>query len=151
MNGFVKGALAGTAATGVMSAFMESAKRIGALDREPPEIITGNLEDKVDAPVIPGAPFPARWVTMHTAFGAGAGGVFGAMRGVLPRNSVAAGAVFGAAVWAVMYPAVLPLAGLYPAPDDDWQPRARTIAMAHLVYGVTLATAFDCSSRRRDR
>ena len=149
MNGFVRGALAGTAATGVMSAFMESAKHAGALDREPPEIITGNLEDKADTPVIPGAPFRARWITMHTAFGAGAGGAFGAMRAALPRNTAAAGALFGAAVWAAMYPAVLPLSGLYPAPADDWQPRARTIALAHLVYGVALATAFDRSAPRR--
>ncbi|HEX6324221.1 MAG TPA: hypothetical protein VFZ36_10890, partial [Vicinamibacterales bacterium] len=95
------------------------------------------------APVLPGARFRTRWLTAHAAFGAGAGVLFGAMRGLLPRNAVAAGALYGAGVWAAMYPLALPLAGLYPKPDDDTEPRAWTIGLAHLVYGVTLAEAFD--------
>jgi hypothetical protein len=78
----------------------------------------------------------------------------GLHRGLLPRNALAAGAIYGAGVWAAMYPLALPLAGLYPKPDDDKEARAWTIGLAHLVYGITLAAAYDAadySAGRRDR
>lgn len=148
------GATSGVVATGSMSMFMEAARAGGYLDREPPDIITENIEDSIDAPVAPGVEYDHRWKGVHTAFGAAMGGVFGALRPVLPRNTLAAGAIFGAGLWTTMYPMALPVAGLYPKPDDDWKPRAVTIALSHLVYGITLAAAFDtarCLSPRRDR
>lgn len=148
------GAAAGVAGSGTMSIFLEALKAAGTIDREPPEIITENVERKAGARVLPADDFTPRWIGAHTAFGAAMGGVFGAMRGVLPRNTVAAGALFGAGLWTTMYPLTLPVAGLYPRPDDDHRPRAWAIAAGHLIYGLTLAAAFDtarCSARRRDR
>lgn len=149
MNRFARGIAAGTAAAGNMSLFMEAARAAGQLDREPPEIITANIEAKTGAAVAPELSFDQRWKLAHAAFGAGAGAAFGLMRGALPRNTVAAGLLFGAGVWGVMYGAALPAARLYPEPDDDWTPRAWTVALAHLVYGVTLAAAFDAASPNR--
>ena len=149
MNRLAAGIAAGTTATGHMSLFMEAARAVGQLDREPPEIITANIEAKSGAAVAPELPFDQRWKVAHLAFGAGAGAAFGLMRRALPRNTVAAGLLFGAGVWAAMYGAALPAAGLYPDPDDDWRPRARTIGLAHLVYGVTLAVAFDWAAPPR--
>lgn len=148
------GAASGLAASGTMSLFLEGLKAAGTIDREPPEIITGNVERKADARVLPARNFDARWISAHAAFGAAMGGVFGLLRGVLPRHTAAAGAVFGAGLWTAMYPLALPLAGLYPKPDDDHEPRAWAIAAGHLIYGVTLAAAFDtarCSLPPRDR
>ena len=147
------GAGAGIAATGTMSLFLETLKSADQIDREPPEIITSNVERKAGTRVLPTGSFAARWITAHTAFGAAAGAVFGAARGALPRNTAAAGAIFGAGLWGAMYPLALPAAGLYPKPDDDSRPRAWAIAAAHLIYGVTLAAAFDAargSLRRRN-
>lgn len=143
------GAAAGVAATGAMSMFLEGLKAGAVIDREPPEIITRNVEAKAGLPVVPAGSFRTRWISAHAAFGAGMGGVFAAVRPALPRNSVVSGALFGAAVWAAMYPLALPAAGLYPKPDDDSPPRAWAIAAAHLIYGVTLAAAFDTTSHRR--
>jgi uncharacterized membrane protein YagU involved in acid resistance len=148
------GAAAGVAGSATMSLFLEGLRAGGVIDREPPEIITSNMEQKAGTKVAPADDFDARWLSVHAAFGATMGGVFGMMRGVLPRNTAAAGALFGAGLWTVMYPITLPALSLYPKPDDDYEPRAWAIALGHLVYGLTVAAAFDTarySARRRDR
>jgi uncharacterized membrane protein YagU involved in acid resistance len=154
MNSLLLGGASGVAASGAMSAFLEALIAGGIIDREPPEIITQNLERKAETPVAPTDSFRARWISAHTAFGGGMGAVFGAMRDVLPRNTAAAGALFGAGLWTAMYPLALPAVGLYPKPDDDHTPRAWAIAAGHLIYGLSLAAAFDAArprGRRRAR
>ena len=149
MNAALAGAASGIAATGTMTAFLETAKGLGFLAVEAPKQITANVEHETGTRVAPTDSFTTRWLTAHTAFGAGAGLVFGLARRALPQSSAASGLLYGAAVWAVMYPLALPLAGLYPKPSDDSESRAWTIALAHLVYGVSLAAAFDAGRRRR--
>lgn len=149
MTAALTGAACGVAATASMTAFLEAAKALGFFRVEPPKQITATVEQKTGARVAPSDDFTARWLSAHTAFGAGAGVAFSLLRRALPRNSTAAGALYGAAVWGAMYPMALPLAGLYPKPDDDSRGRAWTIALAHLVYGVTLAAACDAARARR--
>lgn len=149
MNGALTGAAAGVAATASMTAFLETAKGLGLFTVEPPKQITAAVEQKTGVHVAPSDDFTARWLSAHTAFGAGAGVVFGLARRALPRHSMAAGALYGGAVWAAMYPLALPLAGLYPKPEDDAQPRAWSIALAHIVFGVSLAAAYDAARTRR--
>jgi uncharacterized membrane protein YagU involved in acid resistance len=151
MNAALTGAAAGVAATGTMTAFLETAKGLGFLSVEPPKQITAAVEQKTGMHVAPSDDFTARWLSAHTAFGAGAGLVFGLARRALPKSSAAAGLLYGGAVWASMYPLALPLAGLYPKPEDDSEPRAWSIAIAHLVYGVSLALAYDAGQRAKDR
>lgn len=151
MNAVLTGAAAGVAATGTMTAFLEGAKGLGLFAVEPPKQITAAVEHKTGARVAPSEHFTARWLSAHAAFGAGAGVAFGLARRALPRNSAVAGLLFGGAVWAAMYPLALPLAGLYPKPEDDSEPRAWSIALAHLVYGVSLASAYDAGQRAKGR
>lgn len=143
MRAAALGAVSGLAATGTMTAFIEGARGLGLFEVEPPRQITANVERKAGTPVMPGARFTTRWLSAHAAFGAGAGLIFGTIRGLLPRSALTAGALYGAGVWAAMYPLALPLAGLYPKPEDDKEARAWTIGLAHLVYGITLAAALD--------
>ena len=154
MTNAVLGAAAGVAGTGSMSLFLEALKSRDVIDREPPEIITNNMEQKASMKVAPADDFDTRWIGVHTVFGASMGAAFGVARDRLPRNTAAAGALFGAALWTAMYPITLPALRLYPKPPDDHQPRAWAIAIGHLIYGLTVAAAFDtarCSARRRDR
>ena len=154
MTNALLGAAAGVAGTAAMSLFLETLKARGTIDREPPEIITSNVERKAGMKSVPADDFDTRWISTHTAFGAAMGGVFGAARGLLPPNTAAAGALFGAGLWTAMYPVTLPALRLYPKPPDDDPPRAWAIAVAHLIYGISLAAAFDTarySARRRDR
>jgi hypothetical protein len=149
MNRLAAGAGAGALATAHMSLFMEGSRAIGGLDREPPEIITANVEATTGTAVAPELSFDERWKLVHLAFGMGMGAVFGALRTALPRNTAAAGLLFGAGLWSVMYGAALPAARLYPPVDEDWKPRTLTIVLAHLLYGLTLAGTFDAAHRRR--
>lgn len=149
MNRVVAGAGAGALATGHMSLFMEGSRAIGGLDREPPELITANIEATTGTAVAPELSFDERWKVAHLAFGMGMGAVFGLLRRALPRNTATAGLLFGAGVWAAMYGAALPAARIYPPMDEDWKPRTLTIGLAHLLYGLTLAGAFDAAHRRR--
>lgn len=149
MNAALTGAVSGVAATASMTAFLETAKGLGLFAVEPPKQITAAVEQKTGVHVAPSGDFTTRWLSAHTAFGAGAGVAFALLRRALPRNSTAAGVLYGGAVWAAMYPLALPLAGLYPKPEDDSKPRAWSIALAHLVYGLSLSTAYDAARRRR--
>ena len=149
MTRLLAGAAAGAAATGTMSLFMKAARALGRLDREPPELLTANIEARAGMAVAPELSFDARWKLVHLAFGASMGAAFGLLRGALPREPASAGVLFGTGLWAVMYGAALPAARLYPDPSDDWRPRAWTIGLAHLVYGLTLAAAYDWAAPRR--
>jgi hypothetical protein len=78
----------------------------------------------------------------HWAYGMLGGAQYGIAAGSLARSRVRYGLAFGAAVWATGY-AVLPAAKLY---KPIWRYDASTLAKdlsAHLVYGLTTATAFD--------
>jgi hypothetical protein len=85
---------------------------------------------------------------VHWSTGVGWGVVFGMAEGVSGRRSVWYGLPFGAAVWLQSY-AVLAPAKLY---EPIWDYDAKTLAKdlsAHLVYGITTATALKTLQRRR--
>ncbi|TCC45369.1 DUF1440 domain-containing protein [Kribbella pittospori] len=78
---------------------------------------------------------------MHWGFGILNGAVYGVLAGSVPEPKVRHGALFGAGVWASGY-VTLPAAGLY---EPIWKYDGRVLAKdlsAHLVYGLTTATAF---------
>lgn len=81
----------------------------------------------------------------HWATGVGWGAVFGAVSGSLTARRSWHGLIFGAAVWLQSYAVLVP-AKLY---KPIWEYDAKTIwedLSAHLVYGLTTATAFRVSA-----
>jgi hypothetical protein len=137
----LRGAGAGTAATLSMTLAMIVAKKMGALGKEPPRRITDRTLIKLRS-------WPSRerrraiWIVNHFAFGAGAGVIFSILARRLggPAARVIAGAVYGMAVWASMYGQVLPSLGLMPRPARDRPGRPASMAISHVVYGVSLGT-----------
>jgi hypothetical protein len=82
----------------------------------------------------------------HWAYGILGGVQYGIVAGSLGKQKVAYGLPFGASVWAAGY-VVLPAAKLY---KPIWEYDAKTLAKdlsAHLVYGLTTATAFRLLSK----
>ena len=59
---------------------------------------------------------------------------------MLPRSNLAAGLLFGAAVWGVSYFGLLPSLNLYPSAEDDSNQRQAVMIAAHAVFGTALAT-----------
>jgi putative membrane protein len=74
---------------------------------------------------------------VHYAFGALAGGIYGAGVENMPRAKTAAGAPFGAALFLAADEVAEPLLGLSGLPlQYPWSTHAQALA-SHLVYGVT--------------
>ena len=134
-----RGAAAGALATVPMSAVMLGAQRIGALGEQPPEKISrralaaANREPTTTAE-------KATAATLHFAFGAAAGALYGMFadeRDAWP-TAAAKGVGFGLALYAVSYAGWLPALGLMPPPQRDREDRQASMALAHVVYGAAL-------------
>jgi Protein of unknown function (DUF1440) len=83
---------------------------------------------------------------MHWAYGIGNAAGYGIVAGSLPRQRVRYGLPFGATVWGSGY-VILPALGLY---EPIWKYDVKTLAndlSAHLVYGLSTATAMQLLSR----
>ena len=78
----------------------------------------------------------------HFAFGAGAGAVYSLLAKAIPLSGAPAGAVYGLVVWGVNYLGVLPVTGLYRAPDYEPPRRHAMMILAHLVWGSVLGLLF---------
>ena len=82
----------------------------------------------------------------HWAYGLLGGAQYGIVAGSLSAPRIRYGVPFGTSVWAAGY-AVLPAAKLY---KPIWEYDGKTLAKdlsAHLVYGVSAASAFQLLSR----
>jgi|TARA_Y100000114_G_scaffold157040_1_gene186701 uncharacterized membrane protein YagU involved in acid resistance len=140
-----RGAVAGATATVPMTAVFVAARAAGAYDTLPPTEILERLAGPTrrrrrTRPV-------DRWsMVLHVAFGAGAGAAFAVLApGARGRRAVL-GPVWGVLVWLASYEGWLPIAGILPPAHRDHPPRARAIAIAHLVWGMGLGLL----TRRRD-
>jgi hypothetical protein len=144
MHRFVRGALAGSVATVFMTVPILVAEKLGFIQNPPPREVSARAANRTDAlPDSPKPIFSLVWPVAHLAYGAGVGGGFGLVRGVLPSSPVAAGLLVGGGVWAVSYVGYLPALGLYPPPSDDTSPRTVTMIVAHAIYGIALAEICD--------
>ena len=146
MNELTSGAVAGLAGTAVMSAAMAADRAFGWMRGEvPPRKVARRFEESLGVRDDLSRPaFEASWVAQHFAYGAAAGVAYEMIRRRLrPREPLSAGAMYGAALWAVSYAGWLPLAGLYPPPHEDNRERALMIALHHLIYGATVAVVAD--------
>ena len=82
----------------------------------------------------------------HWGYGMLGGAQYGVLAGSIASPRIVYGLPFGASVWGASY-IVLPLAHLY---QPIWKYDIETLAKdlsAHLLYGLTTATAFEVLSR----
>jgi hypothetical protein len=140
-SSFLRGALAGAAATGAMTAVMFGAQRAGLLGRMPPHKITATALRWVRPWTTSRRKTKALASMGHLGFGMAAGALYGALAGRTGdrRPSVPGGLGFGALVWVASYAGWLPSLGLMPAPHRDRPGRPPAMLLAHLVYGAVLS------------
>jgi hypothetical protein len=133
------GAVAGLEATAAMSAFMWSAQRAGFLREQAPKQIVRRSLDAVGQPSN-GSRLKAISLVAHFGFGGAAGAAYGGVTERLgpDRANVVTGIAFGLAVWAVTYKVAFPPLHLMPPPERDRPGRARTMILAHVIYGAVL-------------
>lgn len=125
-----------------MSIPIVAAKRVGFIRKIPPVEVSRNIAKSANSqPSVDTNVVDRLWPIAHVAYGAACGVIFTRIRPVLPESTVAAGAVFGGAVWGVSYGGYLPMLRLYPDPTRDAEQRILTMTFAHLVFGVSLAYA----------
>lgn len=137
----LEGALAGSAATLVMSAFMLLAQRHGAMSKLPPREITEAAVDAAGA----GARTDERTLDLltaaaHIGFGAVAGSLFAVLRDALrlPLHAAVQGVAFATGVWTVSYMGWVPALGIMPPAHRDERGRPEAMVVAHWIYGAVL-------------
>lgn len=138
----LRGAVSGLLGTAAMTPVI-GIGAIGWWKRPSPAEITANVQRKSGADETPrnDPGFTTQWLGAHLTFGTVWGAAFALARPWLPASNVAAGLLWGGAIWAINYGLVLPVLGLYPSPADDDKGRMFAMIAAHGVYGTTLAEA----------
>ena len=152
LRGAARGAGAGVVATVAMSVVMLGAQKAGLLGKLPPKKITEGLLGVIG--IRQKTPERAKNVLAtlnHFAFGGACGALFGLGHEIWrtrPRGAasardrrapIAAGLVFGSAVWAVSYAGWVPALGIMPTPPNDRPGRPTSMVIAHWVFGAALA------------
>lgn len=149
VKGLLLGAVAGAAATIPMSAVMGGAQKAGFIHKQPPKEI---IEDAVEAAdTDPSEETKNRLsVLNHFLFGAVAGAAFGAGRRLLPTDKydVPVGIAYGLTVWLVSYQGWVPAMNIMPPASDDKPGRPQWMAIAHVVFGASLAAMVRRLHRR---
>jgi hypothetical protein len=142
----VAGVAAGTAATIAMSALMLPASRLGLMGTQPPRRMIDEAADRAPTAETPDEAMRDLGASLlHLAIGAGAGLAFVLGRQAVVRltgrrpPSVASGASFGLALWALNYTALAPSLDILPPAHEDRAGRQPTLIVAHIVYGVCCA------------
>jgi uncharacterized membrane protein YagU involved in acid resistance len=141
MQTLARGALAGLAATVPMTVVIGAGRAAGLIGTPPPvEIMENAAEQAGEDPNRQSPEFQAAWLAAHAGYGAVCGVLFAAIRPVLSRSDLAAGLLFGAAVWGVSYFSLMPSLNLYPSAEDDSNQRQAVMIAAHAVFGTALAS-----------
>lgn len=138
----LRGAVAGLLGTAAMTPVI-GLGAIGWGKPPSPAQITANVERKTGVDETPrdDPGFTPEWLAAHLTFGTSWGVAFALARPWLPSSNVAAGLLWGGAIWVINYGAVLPALGLYPRPSRDETWRELAMIAAHGVYGTMLAEA----------
>ena len=84
-----------------------------------------------------------KWVgpVMHYAMGVASGSIYGVLARAAPLSTVATGAAFGAALWAVADETVVPALGLAGTPTQYPATTHLKALSAHMVYGIAADVA----------
>jgi hypothetical protein len=146
------GAVAGLAATALMSVLMLAARAAGVAPKLPPTKIADDaIQAATDRPATPEEERVVAPVA-HFAFGAGAGAAFGLAAGALRIGgsvpATLAGIAFGSAVYLVSYQGWIPALGILPPASRDDRGRVATMVGAHWVYGAVLGLVTSRLRRR---
>jgi hypothetical protein len=156
LGAVLKGAVAGTAGTALMTAYQEAVARSrgssavadslkeprtwaeapapAQLVKKVSEGVLGKRVTKRQAPLIANIG--------HWGYGASIGAAYGLAASRLGGNPLVRGVAFGTAVWGVAYAALTPL-GIF---DRPWRTDPTELGLDlsyHLVYGVGTAAVFD--------
>lgn len=131
----LRGAAAGSVATGAMSAPMLLAGRTGLMGRQPPEAIVRRAGQLAGAQPH-GRTADALAALSHVAFGATAGAVYALLP--TPSRPVTRGVLVGLAIYGVSYAGWIPTLGALPPAGEDRPDRQATMAVAHVVFGAVL-------------
>jgi len=160
-NDILVGAAAGVIATIPMTFVMEELHRV--LPREhdgplpPREVTEGLYEHFTDAEEAEEEDLQRLTFLLHYSFGGAAGALFPI---VAPRRvpaAVAAGVVYGLAVWTGSYLGLLPAMGVRHHAKHDPSGRTTMMIAAHVVWGATLGLVLrarpglGAASRHPDR
>lgn len=140
----LRGAAAGSVATGAMSAPMLVAGRAGLMGQQPPEAIVRRAGQLVGAEP-QGATPDALAALSHVAFGATAGAAYALLPA--PSRPVARGVLASLAIYGVSYAGWIPTLHALPPAQKDRPDRQVTMAVAHVVFGAVLG-ALDARWRR---
>jgi len=142
----VAGALAGAVATLAMSAVLLAGRRAGLFAAHPPEVVIKRATGRDGPlPTLYREEQELAWPLGHLHFGSAVGALYGLLRPSLPRavRTTAGGAVLGGGLFLLNYGALAPALGLLPPIPRDDTGRQATNALAHLVYGATLARLLE--------
>jgi hypothetical protein len=137
MRSLLRGAVAGTVATGLMSGLMLGASRLGITGELPPDKIASKLLNRAHISRSERQQ-DALASVLHVAFGAGAGAAFGVVAPRVPVPSLPLGVAYGLAIWGVSYMGWVPALGIMPAADRDRPGRQAVMFAGHLIYGAAL-------------
>jgi hypothetical protein len=140
----VRGAVAGTVATGAMSALMLALRE--QLGEQPPDAIVKSAADIVDADPTE-SEADALATVLHVGFGASIGGAYALLPRVGPP--VVRGVATALAVYAVSYQGWLPALGILPPATRDRPARPAVMIAAHVVYGAVLGLVEERLRARR--
>jgi uncharacterized membrane protein YagU involved in acid resistance len=141
-HAFLKGTLAGLAATLPMTIFMLATQRFLPKRQQyelPPEMITKDLARRahvrhhLNKQLILGAT-----TASHFGYGAAMGAAYGPLQKRIPLPSMAQGVLYGLLVWAPSYLGLLPLLGI--SASGQKEPLRRNLMMiaAHVIWGASL-------------
>jgi hypothetical protein len=143
MQKLLAGALAGTAATGPMTAAMKLLQQGAPSARRraiPPREITLELAHRVGLTRHLGADGrDAATTASHFGYGAAAGALYPYASAYLPGPALVRGALFGVGVWAASYLGWLPAAGILRPATREPAGRNAMMIGAHLVWGAATA------------
>lgn len=146
-----EGAVAGAAATALMSAPMLVAGRAGAMGTQPPERVVEEALGRAGHDDASEEEQNLMATLAHLGMGSGSGALFALARRRLdlPVPTAAQGVAFGLAVWATSYKGWMPALGILPPAEDDRPGRRRTMVATHVLFGAALGVIEDRMVRRR--
>jgi uncharacterized membrane protein YagU involved in acid resistance len=146
----LNGALAGVAATGPMTLFMQLVHGFLSEDRRalPPREVSEKATQALG--VQQRLSEPEREIVSalaHFSFGGAAGALYGPLAASLPVTPLASGVCYGLSVWVTWYLGLLPATGLYRSPTREPPGRHLMLIGAHLVWGASLGVLTKWLSR----